>query len=86
MFYCCAERKVQHSRMKGKQVTLAHAQQLFAQERETVLVSAIARYKKRPFVCCRAARCRAYALVRDRSALAGEGCRVFRSRSCHDVL
>ena len=25
--------------MKGKQVTLAHAQQLFAQERETVLVS-----------------------------------------------
>ncbi len=54
--------------MKGKQVTLAHAQQLFAQERETVLVSAIARYKKRPFVCCRAARCRAYALVRDRSA------------------
>lgn len=31
--------KVQHSRMKGKQVTLAHAQQLFAQERETVLVS-----------------------------------------------
>lgn len=28
--------KVQHSRMKGKQVTLAHAQQLFAQERETV--------------------------------------------------
>lgn len=31
--------QVQHSRMKGKQVTLAHAQQLFAQERETVLVS-----------------------------------------------
>lgn len=25
--------------MKGKQVALAHAQQLFAQERETVLVS-----------------------------------------------
>lgn len=32
--------QVQHSRMKGKQVTLAHAQQLFAQDRETVLVSA----------------------------------------------
>eukprot|EP00904_Undaria_pinnatifida_P005935 jgi/Undpi1/2471/HiC_scaffold_13.g05850.m2 len=31
--------KVQHSRMKGKQVTLAHAQQLFAQERETVLAA-----------------------------------------------
>ncbi|CAB1112418.1 unnamed protein product [Ectocarpus sp. CCAP 1310/34] len=30
---------VQHSRMKGKQVTLAHAQQLFAQERETVLAA-----------------------------------------------
>lgn len=28
--------------MKGKQVTLAHAQQLFAQERETVLVSVMA--------------------------------------------
>ncbi|CAN0030174.1 unnamed protein product, partial [Sphacelaria rigidula] len=28
--------KVQHSRMKGKQVALAQAQQLFAQERETV--------------------------------------------------
>ncbi|CAN0012094.1 unnamed protein product, partial [Choristocarpus tenellus] len=31
--------KVQHSRMKGKQVTLAHAQLLFAQERETVQVA-----------------------------------------------
>lgn len=35
----CCYIQVQHSRMKGKQVTLAHAQQLFAQERETVLVS-----------------------------------------------
>lgn len=36
-FSLCVQ--VYHSRMKGKQVTLAHAQQLFAQERETVLVS-----------------------------------------------
>lgn len=39
-FVRCAGFQVQHSRMKGKQVTLAHAQQLFAQDRETVLVSA----------------------------------------------
>lgn len=38
-FSLCVQ--VHHSRMKGKQVTLAHAQQLFAQERETVLVSLI---------------------------------------------
>lgn len=39
ILYLCCYMQVQHSRMKGKQVTLAHAQQLFAQERETVLVS-----------------------------------------------
>lgn len=36
--------QVQHSRMKGKQVTLAQAQQLFAQERESINVSTTPQY------------------------------------------